>query len=264
MLGGIHPSACDAAGLVNLARYPISDLTTPPARAVIARGRRQLETTGLCLLPDFVEPVALAAMVSEARALGPTAYHAETSMKGSYSDMQPVPLPPSRNACAAVAYDRMAAESPVRRLYEWDRLVEFFRELLGVEQFYRCADPISSCLLMYYGDGDELGWHFDPNDGVVTLLLQSAHEGGEFEFAPRIDRGDFARVERIMNGVRDCIVTAPLAPGTLSLFRGVNALHRVTKITGPRQRIMVAMSFHDRPGMVFSPENWKRYSGRDA
>jgi alkylated DNA repair dioxygenase AlkB len=264
MLRGIEPSTCDAAGLVNLARYLIANLATPSACAAIAQGHDQLEATGLCLLPDFVEPVALAAMVSEARALGPTAYHAETWMRGSYSDKQPVPLPPSRNACAAVAYDLLALDSPVRRLYEWEGLVEFFRELLGVEQFYRCADPISSCLLMYYGDGDELGWHFDPNDGVVTLLLQSADKGGEFEFVPRIDRGDSARVERIMNGARDGIVTAPLAPGTLSLFRGVSALHRVTKIAGPRQRIMVAMSFHDRPGMMFTPENRRRYSGREA
>ena len=204
-------------------------------------------------------------MVAEARALGGGAYYAVSWMKGSYSAEQPEPLPrPSRNACAAVAYDLLAADSPVRRLYEWDGLVALFRELLGVEQFYRCADPISSCLLMYHGDGDELGWHFDPNDGVVTLLLQAAEEGGEFEFVPGIVRGEMERVERLMDGARDGAITAPLRPGTLSLFRGVNALHRVTRVSGPTPRIMLAMSFHDRPGMMFTPENRKRYSGRDV
>jgi hypothetical protein len=259
------PHSSDATKLVNLRRYPIADLDSSAAWAVVAEGRAQLAATGLCLLPDFLEPAALVTMVSEARALGPTAYHAETWMKGSYSEKQLVPLlHPSRNACAAVAYDRLAADSPVRRLYEWDGLVMFFRELLGVERFYRCADPISSCLLMYYGDGDELGWHFDPNDGVVTLLLQAADEGGQFEFVPGVGLAGSGAVERILNGARDGVVIAPLQPGTLSLFRGVNALHRVTKIAGPRQRIMLAMSFHDQPGMMFTPENRRRYSGRDV
>ena len=65
------------------ARQPEAELDSSAARAVVAEGRAQLAATGLCLLPDFLEPAALVAMVSEARALGPTAYHAETWMKGS-------------------------------------------------------------------------------------------------------------------------------------------------------------------------------------
>ncbi|MSP83130.1 MAG: hypothetical protein EXQ94_09395 [Alphaproteobacteria bacterium] len=168
---------------------------------------------------------------------------------------------PQRNACGALAYDRLAPQSPSRLLYEWDGLVGLFRELLGVERFYRCADPISSCLVMYYGDDDELGWHFDPNDGVVTLLVQSASTGGDFEFAPGIGR-DPAQFDRVMDGGRDGVIKADLKPGTLSLFRGKNALHRVTSTAGPRPRIMLTMSFHDRPGMMFSEENRRRYSGR--
>ena len=26
--------------------------------------------------------------------------------------------------------------------------------------------------------GDEFGWHYDTNDGAVSLVLQSAEEGG--------------------------------------------------------------------------------------
>ena len=47
---------------------------------------------------------------------------------------------------------------------------------------------------MYYLPGDELGWHFDGADFVVTLLLQAPEAGGAFEFAPMLrsedDRND--------------------------------------------------------------------------
>ncbi len=262
MLAATESPTIDAADLVNLARYPIADLSTPAARAVIAEGRAQLAANGLCLLHDFVTPAALAAMFAEANALAPTAHHEVSWMRGATIAPGVPPLHrPTRNACGSVPYDRIAPDSPSRRLYEWDGLVALFRELLQVEAFHRCADPISSCLLMYYGDGDELGWHFDPNDGVVTLLLQAAEAGGDFEFAPGIGRAP-AAFDPIMDGARAGVVTAPIRPGTLALFRGVDALHRVTPVSGARPRIMLTMSFHDRPGMMFSAENRRRYSGR--
>ena len=248
--------------LVNLERYPIADLRSAAARAVIAEGRDQLARDGLCLFPDFVSPAALAAMTAEAQRLAPTLHHEVTWMNGRGQGPGDGPLHrPTRNACGAVPYDRLATESPSRRLYETDQLAGLFRELLGVPAFYRCADPISSCLLMYYGEGDELGWHFDPNDGVVTLLLQAASEGGTFEFAPGIGRDPDA-FEPVMDGRRDRVVAPPLRPGTLSLVRGVASLHRVTPVSGPRPRIMLTMSFDQQPGRVFSVENRRRYSGR--
>jgi len=256
----------DAARLVNLARYPIADLGSAAAQRVIAEGRAQLARDGLCMLPDFVAPAALQAMADEARALSPGAYHRADFLHQTGGDgVNPVPLPrQSRNACAAVSYDRIAADSPSRRLYEWEGLVGLFRALLGTEALYRSADPGIACLLMYYGDGDELGWHFDPNDGVVTLLLQRASEGGEFEFAPRTGRdqaGPMGSVTRIMDGDREGVVAPRLQPGTLSLFRGMNAFHRVTPVRGPVPRIMLTMSFHPTPGHRFTEANRKRYTG---
>jgi len=269
MLAASMSSSSDAADLINLARYPIADLASPAARGVISDGRAQLARNGLCLLHDFLEPGALALMAQEACSLLPFAYYKDEGMMGDGSGrLNGRRLPrPSRNAAAAIAYDRLAPASPIRRLYEWDGLVGLFRELLGVERFYRCADPIISCLLIYYGDGDELGWHFDPNNGVVTLLLQAPEQGGEFEFVPDIrrhDTEDFPAIAHIMDGAREGVITAPIRPGTLSLFQGVDSLHRVTRVTGPRPRIMLTMSFDTEPGAQFSPEIRRRYSGRVA
>jgi alkylated DNA repair dioxygenase AlkB len=256
----VNPRPWTPATIVNLARYPIADLASAGAKAVIAEGRAQLARTGLCLFPEFVTAAALAAMAAEANALAGAIHHETTWMRGS--DVRDGALHrPTRNACGSIPYDRIPTHSPSRVLYEWDGLAALFRELLGLEAFYRCADPISSCLLMYYGDDDELGWHFDPNDGVATLLVQAASEGGAFEYAPGIGR-DPARFDPILDGGREGVVVPDLRPGTLSLFRGRNALHRVTPTSGPRPRVMLTMSFDERPNMVFSPENRRRYSGR--
>ena len=48
------------------------------------------------------------------------------------------------------------------------------------------------CMLTVLGAGDELGWHFDANDGVVSLMLQEAGAGGAFEFAPFVSRETMA------------------------------------------------------------------------
>ena len=53
------------------------------------------------------------------------------------------------------------------------------------------------------GDGDELQWHFDQTDFVVSLALQDADEGGDFEVAPLIRDADDERyddVARVLAG----------------------------------------------------------------
>lgn len=259
----------DVSDLVNLARYPLTDLATPAAQRIIADGRAQLADNGLCLLPDFLTPLALDAMAHEARRLHADAHYEELAKTDDGSGrLRGFPLPRlSRTASAAVAYDQIGAASRIRRLYQWDGLASFFRELLGVARLYRCADPIISCLLMYYGDGDELGWHFDPNNGVATLLLQAANEGGVFEFVPKIRRDDaegLAAVARVMDGAHEAVITAQLHPSTLALFQGVDSLHRVTRVKGAVPRIILTMSFDTEPGTMFSAEIRRRYSGRTA
>ena len=253
--------------IVNLPRYPVVDLASAAARDVIAAGRAQLAQNGLCLFPDFIAPSALSRMCEEARLFYPTAYYEEQADTHDGSGrLEGFAMPrKSRSAASAVAYDRIPALSPLRRLYEWDGLVGLVRALLGVDRLYRTADPLISCLLMYYSNGDELGWHFDPNDGVVTLLLQSPEEGGKFEFVPGIRRNNEesrAAIARVMDGAREGVLTPPLLPGTLSIFRGTNSLHRVTPVRGPKPRAILTLSFDPEPGVMFSTEIRRRYSGR--
>ena len=58
------------------------------------------------------------------------------------------------------------------------------------------------------GEGDELQWHFDQTDFVVSLALQDADEGGDFEVAPFIRTADdehYDDVARVLAGDRESL-----------------------------------------------------------
>ena len=42
---------------------------------------------------------------------------------------------------------------------------------------HRYADPCGALNLAVMGDGDELQWHFDQTDFVVSLAIQPAERG---------------------------------------------------------------------------------------
>lgn len=257
--------AADLTGIVDLDRYPIAD---PAGRALVEDCRRQLHETGVCLLPGFVRQAALATMIGEARELAANAHHTEhwRSLDHDLNTNHDGPTPrATRASIGAVAYDCMPSDSLLRGLYESDDLTAFIAAALNVDVLYRCADPLTACMLTVAGQGDELGWHYNPNDGVVSLLLQSAVGGGGFEFAPGSrDHGAAtpALENAILEGRHDGVVRLPLEPGTLSLFNGHRSLHRVAPVAGDQPRIIALFSYSDQPGYVFSDKIHLNFFGR--
>ena len=207
-------------------------------------------------------------MISEARELAANAHHTEhwrSVVCDPDANHENSALRATRASIGAVAYDCMTSDSLLRGLYESDDLTSFIAAALGVEVLYRCADPLTACMLTVAGNGDELGWHYDPNDGVVSLLLQSATTGGGFEFARGSrDRGAAtpALENAIMDSRHDGVARLFLEPGTLSLFNGHRSLHRVAPITGDEPRIIALFSYSDQPGYVFSDEIHHNFFGR--
>lgn len=256
--------------IVDLGRYPIADPESPEARSLVAACRAQLAESSLCLLLDFVTADALAAMTAEAEGLLPQAHHTEHWRASAHGKGGPgdgtIPEA-TRASIDAIANDRLAADSPLRRLYEWDALTAFVAAVLGGQPLHRTADPLVSCMLTVCHRGDELGWHYDPNDGVVSLLLQASEAGGAFEFAPGI-RGEDPEAEAaeraVLEGRCDKVLRPPLAPGTLSLFNGHRALHRVAPVTGRRARIIALFNYTAEPGYRFSDDIRSRFFGRVA
>ena len=248
--------------LVNLDAYPIQDIQSPTARALVAKCRQDLDKNALCALEDFVSPEALMAMKTEIDGLLNSAYRAEHE-RTPYSWRYNLDFPdghPRRalhlNRYRYLLYDQFKKTALISQLYEWAPLTEFVRQVLGFETLYRTADPYLSIVVNIMQTGDELAWHFDTNDGVVSLMLQPADEGGHFEYAPYIrDEVDenYEGIQELFEGSSSLAHQPAIEAGTFVLFKGRRSCHRVTPIgqtTHPRVNILY--SFDERPGMVFS------------
>jgi len=85
----------------------------------------------------------------------------------------------------------------------------------------------------------------------VSLAIQSADRGGDFEVAPRIRSSDderYAEVARVLDGDSTGVVTLAMSPGTLLIFEGRHSLHRVSPIHGRRLRHVGLLAYDTRRG----------------
>lgn len=250
----VAPSA-----LVDCERYPILDLGTAPARALVEHCRAQLADDGCCELPGFLTPEATARMVAETDALAPRAHHARGPIT-AYLEIPDMTLPETHarrtlglSSLAAIAYDLFPPEHALRRLYEWDGLLHFLEAALGVPKLHRYADPMSALNVAVMKEGDALWWHFDQCDFVVSIALRDAARGGDFEYAPRIRSEEDERydvVKALLDGDRNHVRHVEMTPGTLLLFRGRHSIHRVTPIEGDVSRLVALLAYDERPGVM--------------
>ncbi len=256
-------SALDPLRCIDLARFPIRDLACARGQSFLAACRAELDETGACNLEGFVRPEAAAAMADEALALLPLAYEKNTRRNAYFTKEDPG-LPPDHPLRAffplkmsQLANDAIPKTAAIQQLYEWDPLTDFIRLVLGLDALYRIADPFLALNLTYLKAGDLQPWHYDHNEFTVTLLLQEPVAGGVFEYAPRLrtDQDEnFTAVKRLFDDAYDDVRTLPRRPGTLTVFKGRHAMHRVTEVRGERQRISALLSYDSQPNQFATDE----------
>jgi hypothetical protein len=222
------------------------------------RCHEQFVAEGVCILPGFIRPEAIPELVAECDRLAPLG-HRSLVQGTPYLSLPDDAFPeghPRRalvdNSLVAVAYDLFPADSRLRVLYESDELSAFVEAVLQRGPLFRYADPFGALNLAVMGDGDELGWHFDQTDFVVSIALQSSEQGGEFENAAHLRTADdecFDAVDAVLRGdAGDRIRVEPMTPGTLMLFNGRWSLHRVTPISGATPRYVALLAYDTKPG----------------
>ena len=249
--------------LVDLDRYPVLAPDSPRAREVIAEARAELARRGMAVLPGFLRPEALVSLSRECDALAPGGHFSE--VHGTpYIDVPDASLAEGhprrtlgRTALTAVPYDRFPNGSGLRALYEWDPLMDWVRVMLGRERLFRYGDPLGALNLAVMRDGDELAWHYDQTDFVVSIAIQSSLDGGEFEVVPWIRSADDERYDAVAKVLRDDpdagVSVVPMTPGTLMLFEGRRSIHRVSRIRGGRARHVALLAYDTEPGTDSSP-----------
>lgn len=252
----------DPHELVDLDVYPLLDPESPVRTAVVERARAQLDAIGAAELPGFLSPAGIEAVLADALTTEPRA-HRSGGPATAYLELPDVTLPadhPRRwlgvAAVAAVAWDLFDADSPIRRLYEWDVLAAFVGEILDCEPIHRYADPLGGLNLASMRDGDELQWHFDQTDFVVSLAIRDAEAGGDFEVVPKIRSAEDERYDEVgrvlFGGARSGVLTLPMTPGTLLVFEGRHSLHRVSPIAGGTTRLVALFGYDRKPGTMSS------------
>ncbi len=247
--------------LVDLDRYPVLDPNGAVYRAVVEDARAQLKGTGAVELSGFLHAAGIDVLVGDATALAPRAHHS-AGEGTAYLEFPEFSLPDDHPrltwghyAVGAVPYDLMPETSALRRLYEWEPLRALVEAILDRGTVHRYADPFGALNLAVMGEGDELQWHFDQTDFVVSLAIQTADSGGYFEVFPRIrSTGDecYDDVAAALAGTRDDVVTLPMVPGTLLVFEGRHSLHRVSPVGSGHPRHVGLLAYDTVPGTVGS------------
>ena len=254
------------ADITDLISYPLD------SENFAARCKSGIDRDGVLVLPNFLKPDAIEKVRTEGETQAHLAYFTASNHNiylrpsdPEYASMHP------RNrevvsSKGCITTDQIPPESPLRSLYFDPVFQRFLCAVLGEDQLHEYADPLSSINLHYASEGQELGWHFDNSSFAITLMIQRPESGGVFEYIKDVrdaDRGEmnYERAGEILDGQiapRELEMDA----GTLVLFRGRNAIHRVTPVAGSTTRMLVVLAYNTEPGVALSDSARMTFYGR--
>ncbi len=247
-------------------RHPIGE------PAFVASCRDLLDTDGALVLEGFAPADTIAQIVAESAPLESDAFYADKTHNVYLTPNDPkfsAGHPYNRQITSSkglIADDEIPASSPLREIYQDEDFCSFLCGVLGIDQIYPYADNLSSINVHFAAEGMELGWHFDNSSFAVTMLLQAPEAGAHFEHVPAVRNsaeGDMAydRVAAVLDG-HTKVQTLEFEPGDLVLFRGRDAMHRVTPTEGGTTRLLVVFAYNDQPGVALSESALETFYGR--
>jgi len=234
--------------------------------------RQKFDAEGVLVLPGFVSPEAIASLLAEGLANEDKAYFTNDSHTVYLSPVDPeFTENHTRNrqvvsSKGCITDDIIPETSVLKSLYNAEVFRGFLCDILGEDALYEYADPLSSINLHYAKTGQELGWHFDNSSFAITLMVQPADFGGKFEYVGGVrdaDAGEmnFGGVADVLDG-RTNVQELSVDAGALVLFRGRNAIHRVTPNEGSRTRMLAVLAYNSEPGVALSEEARLTFFGR--
>ena len=274
---GSTPSAFSALEIrledfVDLEQFPIHDLTSDKRHQLVKSCQQDLEKYGCAHVAQFIKPEAIANMLAEAKRLMHLARPADsrinpylTAEDTSLDEDDPRRFFETRTS-SFINSDLLEEQSILRKIYDSDVMVHFVAECLNQGPIYRWAEPLGRNPYSVMHNDDYFPWHFDGNDFTVSILVQAAQEGGDFEYVPDIRSPNdecFDEVKKVLNeGDRSRVRVLPLTAGDLQLFKGRYSMHRVTPAGGDEPRIIALPTYVANPYLVNRPHHAKAFYGR--
>lgn len=134
------------------------------------------------------------------------------------------------------------------RLFAQPEMTTAIRSITGKENLSHYNDPGAALNLTYMRSGDAVGWHFDTCDFVVALVLQMPATGGDLLFSCRNRSAQAESREHVFDTlIRPSALSLriPYAEASLVIFEGRHSLHCIRPISGPKERIVLLMSYHE-------------------
>ena len=259
-----------ASEYVDLIKYPIHEVG-PARKALIDESNLAIKDDGCVVLKGFVKQDRISELVAECDRVESQGHRNFTRTNPYFlSDREDLPLThPLRRfydrSNAFVPADNFGSESILRAIFDWPAFSPFVKEVLGEENFFPYADPLADVTVNLAEEGGGFPWHFDTNNYTVTLAIQNAERGGDFEYSPMVrslTEENYEIVEKVLDGDKNLIRTLKLEPGDLQIFKGRYSLHRVAPLAGLRKRYVAIFSYVAEPGMVSSPQRAKELYGR--
>ncbi len=252
--------------VVRLDRYPLDN------EQFRSSCRASVDNDGLLILPGFLTADALQSVCAEANEKRNLAYYCvqehnvcltppDAEFAADHSRNREVV---SSKGC--ITDDQISPESTLRTLYNASLFREFLCAVLQVQALHEYVDSLSSINIHYASEGQELGWHFDNSSFAITLMIQEPVRGGEFQFIRGLRNSD--RGEMNFDAVGDVLDdkcspdTLKMQAGTLVLFRGRDAIHRVTPVRGNTTRMLAGFAYNAEPGIALSQSARMAFFGR--
>jgi len=257
--------------VLDLNRFPLHLPGSPRWHALVDRCRADLADSGMFNLEALLRPDIAAAQAS---AMAPDFANHSFRHERSHniyfldnikelSDDHPA-LQRFTTSNQTLCADQIT-DSVLTELYEWPPFAQFLAATMDQPALFLMDDPLARINVMSYRQGQALNWHFDRSEFTTTMLLQAPEQGGEFEYRTDLrsdDDPNYEGVAQLLQRGDSKVKTLRLSPGTLNVFKGKNCAHRVTPVSGPRDRVIAVFSFYDRPGVAFSDAERLGFYGR--
>ncbi len=224
------------------------------------------------MLPEFLTPDAIHTLQQEGLDNQSKAYYTQTSHNvyltpndDQYHNDHPRNIQvESSKGC--ITTDQIPENSPLKVLYGSVEFTDFLCAVLNEQALYEYADALSSINLHYASEGQELGWHFDNSSFAITLLIQKPVDGGVFQYVENLrqsnaDDWNFDGVASVLKQ-ESAVKSLEMNAGSLVLFRGRNALHRVTPTKGNTTRMLAVLAYNSTPNIALSESARQTFYGR--
>ncbi len=254
------------ASIIDLQKHPIDE------NHYREKCKTKLDKSGVLVLDNFLFESSVKSILAEAKAQENLAYYCvnEHNVYLDLFDKEHSKSHPRNKTVSSskgcITDDQVPEKSSLRALYNSPTFKDFLCVVLGETVLYKYDDNLSSINIHYAKEGQELGWHFDNSSFAITLLIQKPEAGGQFEYIRQFRNSDnndnnYDGVLDLLNG--SCNPEKLLMEnGTLVLFRGKDAIHRVTPTIGNRTRILSVLAYNSKPDVSLSESARMTFFGK--